>query len=394
MQHNQHNLSFTFRREPLRFNKHTEKGLLQYCLGATLYMPGTREMSNKLLHRAVPDLKSMVMCFEDAIDADAVPRAEANVLAQLDRLAAAIAAQQLDVDDLPLIFLRVRTLEQFQQFGRRLTPQQAAVLTGFVFPKFYSSNAADYLHELAEINHRLALVLYGMPILEGRDIAYRETRAEELQRLKTILAPYRQLLLNIRVGGTDFSSLFGVRRSISASIYDILPVRDALSDILNFFNRMEDGYIVSGPVWEYFLAYKQDDLGHLLTQNLHRSLVAKEPILNEAIDGLLREVLLDKTNGFVGKTVIHPSHLRYVNAMQAVTQEEYDDACQILQAAGGGVSKSATGNKMNESNPHRNWAERVAHRADAFGVIDSENDYIKLFVSHPHSAAQPTAHAR
>ena len=63
---------------------------------------------------------------------------------------------------------------------------------------------------------------------------------------------------------------------------------------------MEDGYIVSGPVWEYFLAYKEMDLSQLISENLHRSLVIKQPILNDAIDGLLREILLDKTNGFVG----------------------------------------------------------------------------------------------
>jgi hypothetical protein len=34
-------------------------------------------------------------------------------------------------------------------------------------------------------------------------------------------------------------------------------------------------------------------LGHLIQKNLHRSLLTKQPILNEAIDGLLREVLLE-----------------------------------------------------------------------------------------------------
>ena len=47
----------------------------------------------------------------------------------------------------------------------------------------------------------------------------------------------------------------------------------------------------------------------------------RTPIINEAIDGLLREVILDKANGFVGKTIIHPSHARYANAMQAVTKK-------------------------------------------------------------------------
>lgn len=379
MKHNQHNPTFQFCHAPVEFNKWTDKDLLQYCLGGTLYMPGTRNIVDKLLSQSMPALKSMVMCFEDAIRPEDLEQAELNVLQHLDRLAQALKQQETTDDDVPLIFLRVRHPDQFAAFANRLTTAQAKTLTGFVFPKFRTDNAGTYLAELRALNRRLGVRLYGMPILEGKEIAYRETRAHELASLKQILAPYRDLILNIRVGGTDFSSLFGVRRGINSSVYDILPVRDALSDILNFFNRMEDGYIVSGPVWEYFLAYNQDDLSHLLEQNLHRSLLTKEPILNEAIDGLLREILLDKTNGFVGKTVIHPSHLKYVNAMQAVTLEEYEDACQIIDATGG-VCKSAKANKMNEINPHRNWAERVVLRGQAYGVIESEKDYIKLFI--------------
>ena len=38
-----------------------------------------------------------------------------------------------------------------------------------------------------------------------------------------------------------------------------------------------------------------------------------ESIVNPEIDGLLREVILDKANGFVGRTVIHPTHVKFVN---------------------------------------------------------------------------------
>lgn len=251
------------------------------------------------------------------------------------------------------------------------------MLTGFVFPKFYSDNALQYLQRLETLNLDLGVTLYGMPILEGPSIAHRESRDEELLLLKTILEPFKHHILNIRVGGTDFSSIFGVRRGINSSIYDILTVRDCLSDILNYFNRAGEGYTVSAPVWEYFLAYKQDNIETLLKDNLHRSLLNRNPILNEAIDGLLREVVIDIANGFVGKTIIHPSHLRYVNAMQAVTREEYEDAQQILGGAGG-VLKSSKSNKMNEINPHRNWAKRISLRATAYGVVKDETAFLPL----------------
>ena len=155
---------------------------------------------------------------------------------------------------------------------------------------------------------------------------------------------------------------------------------DCLSDILNYFIRDDVDYTVSGPVWEYFLAYKKDDLHHLLESDLHNSVLSRTPIINEAVDGLLREVILDKANGFVGKTIIHPSHIRFVNALQAVTREEFEDATQIMET-GGGVIKSSMENKMNEINPHRSWAIKVINRANAYGVIEDEKSYLKLILN-------------
>ena len=42
MRHHQYNKNFQFVKNPVDFNKNTDKELLQYCLGATLYMPGTK----------------------------------------------------------------------------------------------------------------------------------------------------------------------------------------------------------------------------------------------------------------------------------------------------------------------------------------------------------------
>jgi citrate lyase beta subunit len=379
MKHNQRASNFSFVEEPVEFNKFTEKSLLQYCLGATLYMPGTKAIADKVLNRSMEGLTSMVMCFEDAITEDAVSAAEDNTLKHLSILAKAIKEGRLSHDDIPLTFLRVRNTDQFLSFSERLKPEQAEILSGFVFPKFYSRNAHIYMDRLVELSESLATVLYGMPILEGRELAYLETRYEELKSLKVILDPYQKHILNIRVGGTDFSSIFSVRRGINSSIYDIMTVRECLSDILNFFNRAGEEYTVSAPVWEYFLAYIQEDITHLLDENIHKSLLNPNTIINPAVDGLLREVAQDTSNGFVGKTIIHPSHLRYVNAMQAVTREEYEDAFQILNASGG-VVKSKQANKMNEINPHRNWALKINLRAKAYGVIEDESHYLKLMI--------------
>ena len=383
MRHNAATSPDIFFRRPQSFSRHSERDLLRYCLGGTLYMPSTRAVMGKIVAGELTDVLSMVMCFEDAIRAEDLSSGEDNVIEQLGWLASRVEAGDLAEEDVPLIFLRVRSMEQFRSFSERLTAQLADVLSGFVFPKFYSDNAREYLDLLAELNERHGATLYGMPILEGRSIAFAETRRAELNALMATVRGYRDLVLNIRVGGTDFSSFFGVRRGIGSSIYDILPVRDALADILNFFGRAEEDHVVSAPVWEYFLAYKRDDLEKVMQIDLHRSLRTNAPILNDAIDGLLREVVLDKANGFTGKTVIHPSHLRYVNAMQAVTREEYEDARQILDTTGG-VIKSSKSNKMNEINPHRSWARRISTLADAYGVVEDERALVKLFGEGAH----------
>ena len=378
MKHNQQNPAFEFHLAPVHFNRSTDRSLLQYCLGGTLYMPATKRIADKILARQIPGLTSLVMCLEDAIRADDVALAEENVLGELRRLSEAIESRNFHYDDLPLFFVRVRNQAQFTDFASRLDEATCSVLSGFVFPKFSSETASAFFRVLNDINVAHQTHMYGMPILEGRTIAFREERNQELARLVNQIKPFEDLTLNIRVGGTDLSSLFGVRRDVNTTVYDLLPVRDALADIVNFFSRCENDYTISGPVWEYFLAAKQDDLSDLVGQKLNRSILNQTAILDDAVDGLLRETLMDKANGFVGKTVIHPSHLPYVNALQSVTLEEYEDAKQILETDGG-VIKSGHLNKMNEVNPHRCWAHRVTMRAKAYGVIQDASDYTKLF---------------
>ena len=379
MRHHAYNSDFTFVKAPMEFNKYTDRDTLQYCLGATLYMPGTKDIKDKIVNHELP-VTSFVMCCEDAIKEEDLPAAEQNILDHMDYFADMIDAGKLTHDDIPLIFVRVRNPEQFKRFAARITPRQASVLTGFNFPKFNSSNAQQVMYTLVEVNNRLGVVLYGMPILEGPEVAFRELRNKELLLLRNILEPYKHLILNIRVGGTDMSSLFGVRRGINSTVYDIMPVRDALADILKFFNRYCD-YCVSAAVWEYFRAYKDDDIDDVIKRNFHNALVKGQDIVNPAIDGLLKEVMLDRANGFVGKTIIHPTHAKFVNAMFTVVEEEYNDAVQILHTSGG-VIKSEGGGKMNEIGPHHRWAEKIVRRAEVYGVVKNEDSVLGLVLGH------------
>ncbi|MDR1800537.1 MAG: HpcH/HpaI aldolase/citrate lyase family protein [Lachnospiraceae bacterium] len=377
MRHHQYQPNFKFYKDPIEFTKDTEKETLKYCLGAMLYMPAHKDFLHAILSQKYPGLTTMAMCFEDACKEEDVPIAQENAYKVLDAIADAKDAGTISDEILPLIFFRVRNQEQFRAFAGQLNKRQMSVFSGFIFPKFNSGRGEEYFYELKILSEKFGRLIYGMPILESRDIVQYETRHDELSKVHYLIEKYKDFVLNVRVGATDFSSTFGVRRGIDYTIYDILTVQAAISAILNIFSR-DNSYVISGPVWEYFQMSHENKFEPIDESKLQHSLLSREPLVNSAIDGLLREVLLDRANGFIGKTVIHPSHLRYVNAMQAVTKEEFEDACQVL-ATSGGVIKSAKANKMNEIRPHTNWAIKVAKRAEVYGVIEDESDYAKLF---------------
>lgn len=377
MKHHRYNPEFKFVKSPMDFNKYTERNVLRYCLGATMYMPGIKDFTGKILSDEIPGLTSMVLCFEDACPEKEVPRAEENVIRMLTDLSSALDRGEITYKEIPLIFCRVRSEEQFESFAKKLSKQHCKVLAGFSFPKFTAVNGEEYFSYLKKLNEDFGEILYGLPVIEDSTVAFKETRLDALLEIKKVLEKYRELVLQVRVGATDFSSFFGVRRGVDYSIYDILTVRECLSDILNIFSRNNE-YVVSGPVWEYFRASKQMMFRELPKYDIENQLLKRVPIFNAEVDGLLREVILDRANGFIGKTVIHPTHVKFVNAMQAVTKEEYDDACQIL-AEEDGVVKSMQSNKMNEIRPHTNWAVRICMRAKVFGVVQNENSYLELF---------------
>lgn len=380
MKHQQYNKQIQFVKEPVEFNKYTPRELLGYCLGGNLYMPSSKDMAEKIIQKSIPGLTTMTMCFEDAIGEEDLAQAQDNVIDILNKLAHALETGEITRNDLPLYFLRVRNVKQFKSFTKRLTHEHFQILTGFIFPKFTAENGHAYLEHLDYLNKKEHEILYGMPILESPEIIYKETRMNELVAIQSLLNAYRPYILNVRVGATDFSSKYGLRRGVNYNIYNIKVVSEVLCDILNFFTREGQDYPVSAPVWEYFSNQNFGEISRQDPFNIHNFVLRRKHIVNEAVDGLLNELAMDKANGFVGKTVIHPSHLPFVNGMQAITAEEYNDALMIMNHQGEGVMKGENGNKMNEMNPHKNWAKKTLLRAEAYGVIPDNTYYPEMFV--------------
>lgn len=365
---------------PVTGSLDARKETLAHSLGATLYMPGTfnKAISN-IIDNKIPGLISTVLCLEDSVDDREVDAAEKNLAAQLKTL---LLIKEKG-SSLPFIFIRVRNIEQFKRLTKKLGPTIHA-LTGFVFPKFDNVMGQEYFEHLAETNERIGKRLYGMPILEGPGVIHLESRAVYLLRNKELLDQYKDLVLNVRMGATDLSGLYGLRRSPELTIYDIAVIRDFIADLVNIFGRPRDGYVISGPVWEYFSSGPR-----VLKPQLRQSPFqekfgtdgsrVRENLLCRYIDGLIREVMLDKANGLIGKTIIHPSHILPVQALYAVTHEEYCDAVDILANGGnGGVTKSVYNNKMNEPKPHTNWAKKIMTLSKIYGVLNEGYDYTSI----------------
>ncbi|MCQ6275562.1 HpcH/HpaI aldolase/citrate lyase family protein [Bacillus sp. V3B] len=380
-------IKIIFYKEPESFSKYTNREVLSYALGATLYMPATREnIAKDVIEKKLKDLTSMVIDLEDAVGDNQLQEAENQLLKHLEAIYYALEEQKITIEDLPLIFIRVREPEHLRKLTVKLGYFQQ-VLTGYVFPKFSYNNGKEFL-EILEENNRDNLVLYGMPILESSDILYKESRMKTLLDIKNLLDPYKKYILNVRVGATDFCGLFGIRRQVDTTIYDVSVIRDCLTDVINVFNRQEEGYVISGPVWEFF-SKDQRILKPKLRMSPFKSygrtgMQKRTELMNEYMDGLINEVILDKLNGIIGKTIIHPTHIKPVHSLYTVTHEEYTDALSIISNSEGqiGVLKSTYENKMNEVKPHYYWAKRILLRANTFGVYNEDQDYTSLIMEN------------
>lgn len=360
---------------PVGISANDTPAMMGAGLGATLYTPSIEvELSRKLRAAARLGAVSAVVCLEDSISDDDVAEAERNVTRWFRQLAVD------GWDDLPLLFLRPRAPAHLVDIAEKLGADGAA-LVGATLPKFTAAAADNWFEALDVASALVGHQLLAMPIIESRRAVAVETRVEELVELHNHLAPQRHRVPAIRIGGSDLCGYFGVRRRADQTIYDIGPVASAIADMVNVLGRDHDGFTLAGPVWEYFtrdLRIWKPQLRESLFGLETESPQLRGQLLAEHMDGLIKEVLKDQANGLWGKTTIHPSHIPIVNALQAVTFEEWSDAEQVAATNAGGARKSAFSNKMNEGAPHRLWAKRVQRRATAFGVLAEGHNFVSL----------------
>lgn len=370
-----------FFREPGVFTADSPARVLAVALGATLYSPATRpQMADDIIKQAGRGVVSMVLCLEDSIDDSEVVDAEENLVRQFTDLAA-----RQDTGDTPLLFVRVRFPEQIPDLVQRLGPA-VRLLSGFVLPKFTEERGRPFLEALAGAEAASGRRLFAMPVLESPELLYRESRVDTLEGISRAVDKYRDRVLALRLGVTDFCSSYALRRAPDMTAYDVQVVAAVIGDVVNMLGRADGtGFTVTGPVWEYFRVQER-----MFKPQLRRSPFLegqaeelREALIEHAMDGLLREITLDQANGLLGKTCIHPSHVLPVHALSVVSHEEYSDAQDILKPErnGGGVLRSAYTNKMNEVKPHRAWAERTLQRAEVFGVAHEDIGFVELLAA-------------
>jgi citrate lyase beta subunit len=370
-----------FVRAPEPFAIDDEPERLGAWLGATLYCPATRpRLADDIAKRAALGVMTVVVCLEDSVPDAEVSAAERNTVAQLRALGESGRPR-------PLIFVRVRDVQQVPMLVHGLG-EHVGVLTGFVVPKFGEECGSAYFDEVVAASERIGRRLLVMPVLESAEISYIETRASSLLAARRVIDKYREYVPAVRIGATDLSGAYGLRRGRDFTVWDVRVVADVISAVVNVFGRVEgSGYVVAGPVWEYYSAQERMFKPQLRESPFiaHEDRALRTRLIAADLDGLIREVVLDRANGLIGKTVIHPSHVAAVHALSVVTHEEYADACDVVATdAKGGAAASSFGNKMNESKPHTAWARRTLLRADAFGVAREGVSFVDLLGAGLH----------
>lgn len=313
-----------------------DKEILQYKIGGLLYMPAfQKNFVQNFSQDKLPRLTSVAFCLEDSISDDSVDDAEIS----LEKILRELEALE---KDLPLIFVRIRSPRHLEMFHEKIG-SRAKILTGYILPKFDMQNGTEFLNVARQAK------VFVMPTLESNRVASILTRRTELLSMKQLLDESKQLVLNVRVGVNDFCNLYGLRRNMNQTVYDICVIRDILSDILNVFAR---DYVVSGAVWNYFNGHNN---GAWAT-------------------GLKRELELDRVNGFVGKTAIHPAQVPIIFDALKVSKTDFDDANQLLSWKSGthGVMKSVDGSRMNEIKCHLAWAKKIKILGEIYGVRDEK----------------------
>ena len=304
-----------------------------YSLGATLYMPATRsDILDVILHNKIPELRSLVICLEDAVSDIDVHTALDNLTTLTHSLADyhQQATTQHSYANRPLIFIRPRNIAMATTLLHD-NQYKLQTMTGFVLPKF----TLDNLPHWERLLHEQPFMC--MPTLETRDVF----DVFKMQQLSNTLAQssFKEKIIALRIGGNDLMSVLGMRRSRCSTLYEG-PLGYTIKMLVSVFGV--NGFSLTSPVCE---------------------------LINNP-DLLQQELQQDVDHGLVGKTAIHPEQIKHIHQAWQTTSIEFADAIQILNTQ---QSVYQSNGAMCEPATHRRWAKKVLDRRAHYG-LKTENE--------------------
>ncbi len=295
-------------------------GISPYALGATLYMPATRaDLFNVVMKNKIPELRSLVICLEDAVSDTDVDYAIKNLTQLLEQIEAHGGRDNRN----PLLFVRPRNVVMAAQLNALEIIKH---VDGFVAPKLN----LDSISQWQEAVSRHSLLL--MPTLETRDVFDPIAMADLRDALNETI---KHKVLALRIGGNDLMACLGLRRSASHTLYKT-PMGYVIPMLAGIMGTA--GYALTAPVFE-----RLDNIR--LLQN---------------------ELEMDLLQGLVGKTAIHPSQIHIIHEAFRVSIYDLNSARLILAEDAQAVFKH--GGAMCEPATHLHWARSIVERAQWHGV--------------------------
>ncbi|MBK8454307.1 MAG: HpcH/HpaI aldolase/citrate lyase family protein [Thiofilum sp.] len=293
-----------------------------YQLGATLYVPATRhDLIDIILHNKIHDLRSMVICLEDAIKEHELQAAFHNITHCLEQWAYA----NLAPDKRPLVFIRPRYSAMITQL---LDLPHIDLIDGLVLPKFDQYT----LHTWSTVLDFAPEHWVYMPTLETKALL----DAVQVHQLREILHdhPLRAKILVLRIGGNDLLSCLKLRHSRAHTLYDG-PLGYVVAMLVSQF--IPHDFYLTAPVFDCF---SNQDL-------------------------LQVEIQRDLLHGLVGKTVIHPRQIPIIHQALQVDAQDFITAQRILDHSMPAVFQFE--GAMCEPSTHQRWAKEIVERARYFG---------------------------
>jgi len=283
-------------------------------LGATLFVPASFASLNTIVNeQKYPELKSLVIDFEDGLNSSDIKSATKNVEAILQNIQSVT----------PLLFIRARSVEQLKTI---LLFKGIVHITGFVLAKFSLLNATAYLKLLKNTNYLI------MPSIEGSELF----EQSKLLVLRDILLTNKEKILLVRFGLEDMLRQLSVWRKCDESIFDFASTSYILGGYISIFKG--SGFAISGGVYPCF----KDD------------------------EGFKKDVSRDLKEGLFSKTIIHPSQISLAHEAYRVTQVDLNKAQEIIKRHSEAVfSHDGT---MVEVSTMLPFAKEILSRKELYGL--------------------------